>query len=322
MRRLSLALGMLCLAGAVHAAPGFVFSPYKHLAQGRGDGHVIHTADGAPYATAGGQGALTWAFANGECGSEKWGDQSADDVARANVAAFDAARIGYIVSTGGQGGLFTCGSDEGMGRFLTRYASAHFIGVDFDIEENQTAAQVEELVRHVKAAQAKWPTLRWSFTVATFAASDGSRRGLNATGEVVVAAIRKAGLQDAVLNLMVMDYGAADVKACVVKEGRCDMGASALQAVRNVHEKYGWPYAQIEVTPMPGMNDVAANDFTLADAAVVADAVRAMGLAGLHYWSLDRDRPCAAPQAAASPLCSGVEAPPGAYRQEFARAAR
>jgi hypothetical protein len=310
-----LALAIAALgAGAAHAAPRFVFSPYKHLAQGRARGDVIRASDGTPYAQAG-RPALTGAFATGACGSETGGDEAADAVAAANVAAFDAARVGYIVSTGGQGGVFTCASDAGMDRFLTRYASPHLIGVDFDIEGSQTPDQIAELVQRARTAQRKWPTVRFSFTVATHAAMDGSLRSLNATGEAVLAAARRVGLEDFVLNLMVMDYGAPAPNVCVVQAGRCAMGASALQAARNVHAKYGVPYAQLELTAMIGVNDTAGNDFGTDDAAMVAAGVRELGLAGLHYWSLDRDQPCVTPPAGASARCSSLPVPAGQFGQ-------
>lgn len=154
--------------------------------------------------------------------------------------------------------------------------------------------------------------MRFSFTIATHAASDGSRQSLNKTGESVLAAIRKHGLKDYVLNLMVMDFGPASSKVCVVREGRCDMAASAMQAARNVHEKYQMPLSQIELTAMIGMNDVVENVFTLDDARSVAAAVKAQGLAGLHFWSLDRDKPCATAMTAADGNCSGLQGVPAA----------
>jgi hypothetical protein len=289
-----------------------IVSAYKFLPVNAAPDNVIGARDATPY-LAGKPAALTWAFATGECGSEAWGDEAADAVAAANVAAFDAARVGYIVSTGGQGGVFSCASDAGMDRFLTRYASPRLIGVDFDIEGSQTAAQIADLVQRARNAQRKWPTVRFSFTVATHAAADGSLRSLNATGEAVLAAARQTGLEDYVLNLMAMDYGPPAPDVCVVQGGHCDMGASALQAARNVHAKYGVPFAQLELTVMIGANDSAANDFTPADAALVAAGARALGLAGLHYWSLDRDRPCPVPAPGASALCSSLAVPAGEY---------
>jgi len=73
---------------------------------------------------------------------------------------------------------------------------------------------------------------------------------------------------------MVMNYGPAEARWCVLKTGAgrtdgpggasCDMGASALQAACNV----------------------AANLFTPADAQTLLSGARALGLAGVHWWSL------------------------------------
>jgi chitinase len=40
---------------------------------------------------------------------------------------------------------------------------------------------------------------------------------------------------------------------------------------------------------MNGANDVAANVFSLSDAATVGSWAHSNGLAGVHYWSMDRD---------------------------------
>src|SRR5689334_4861493 len=61
---------------------------------------------------------LSWGFANGECGAETLGGLDAAGVAAANVEAFNRAGIGYIISTGGEAGVFTCGSEAGMEAFI------------------------------------------------------------------------------------------------------------------------------------------------------------------------------------------------------------
>lgn len=306
----------LACALALHAsaAPRFVYSPYQYVA---GTPALL---DGARYA---GPGAISWAFATGECGAEQWGAFGGQQVADANVAAFDAAGIGYIVSTGGQGGIFTCATDEGMERFIARYQSKHLLGIDFDIEAGQTAAQVESLILRIKAAQQNHPQLRYSFTVATHAASDGSRKSLNAEGEAILAALRRHGVRAFTFNLMVMDYGAGARAVCVLKRGAvCDMGESALQAARNVSQKYGLPLAQLELTAMIGVNDVVSNIFTLDDARLLAAKARGMKLAGLHFWSLGRDRPCTQAVSGASDSCSGLAYAPLSYQRAFGRAPR
>ncbi len=313
------AMALVCSGAMAQGAQRFIYSPYKHLAMWQDASRAITLADGR-YIDGGkrriGPGALTWAFATGECGDEKWGKVAGQDIADANVGDFDRAGVDYLVSTGGQGGVFTCATDEGMERFIKRYESARLIGLDFDIEAGQTAEQVESLVKRIRAAQAKRPHLRYSFTVATHAGSDGKLQSLNKQGESILDAIRRNGLEGYTINLMVMDYGPGERKTCVLNRARhCDMGKSALQAARNVHAKYKIPYAQIELTAMIGVNDVVSNVFTLSDARLLAREARSMGLAGLHYWSLDRDTPCVKPTRGASPTCSTLPIPKGAYNK-------
>jgi chitinase len=258
-----------------------------------------------------------WAFATGECGRERWGDFDTETFARLNVAAHEAMGRDYIVSTGGAVGAFTCDDDAAMLRFVERYAGPRLRGIDFDIEGAQTVAQVGALVRRAKRVHERWPGLRLSFTLATHAAADGSRRSLNATGEAVLAALRAERLDDAVINLMVMNYGAPDKRRCVPRGGRCDMARSARQALANVHLKYGLPYRRLAVTMMLGENDVDANATSAADAASIArDAVR-LGLAGVHWWSEDRDQPCERGQPRVSPQCHAL---PGLAAGAFQRA--
>jgi len=301
MRKVLLA-AFAAFSTAAVAAPAVVHSPYKYL---------------SPWDPA--QGVQTWAFARGECGEERWGELDGAAVAADSVPRFARAGVGYIVSTGGQGNVFTCATDEGMKAFVSRYASPQLIGFDFDIEHGQTAEQIDSLVARIANVQKAQPQWRFSFTIATHAASDGSARSLNETGEQVLASLRKHEVQDFVLNLMVMDFGPASRKVCVVRRGRCDMGASAVQAAHNVHRKYKVPYAQIELTPMIGVNDVVENVYTLEDARATASAVRKLGMAGIHYWSLDRDKACSMPAKGAEADCSSmVNVPAGAYRRILA----
>jgi chitinase len=316
--RLAALLMPLCVAACASrglAPPMFVYGPYKDvkIAVDRSN-HVISTMSSAravPVVQLLKRGTtLSWAFAVGECGAETLGGLDAQKVADANVPAFERAGVDYIIATGGEGGLFTCGSDAGMEAFIARYASPRLVGIDFDIEAKQTPEIVDALVQRVVVAQRRHPNLRFSFTLPTLAASDGSRASLNAQGRSVLQAIRRHGLAQYTINLMAMDYGPPSAGNCVVTERACDMGRSALQAVENLHALHGVAHGQIELTAMVGVNDVAANDFTVADADVIARYARRQGLAGLHFWALDRDTPCAGPASGARPDCSGLQQVP------------
>jgi hypothetical protein len=294
---------LLSAAGCANvssARPAIVRNAYKDVSIGIDAGSPLIAALPASLRS------VSWGFATGECGDERWGGFDTEAFARLNVEAYRRSGTGYIVSTGGEAGVFTCSSDQGMARMLARYDSPQLIGFDFDIEGKQTPEQIAALMHRIRWLQGQRPALRISFTLATFASSDGSGRSLNALGERTLRALREAGIEGAVINLMVMNYGPAGAANCVVKDARCDMGASALQAARNLHQSHGVPLSQIALTAMLGVNDVVSNVFTPADAQALARGARQLGLAGLHFWSLDRDKPCPGGAAMVSPNCHGL----------------
>lgn len=303
-----------------------LFSPYKdvtinmnwntNVMQTKVTGAASPVVGPGSVAAATGLSAVTLAFATGPCGSENWGGVPGAAFAAANIPALNAAGTDYVVSTGGAAGAFTCSTAAGLKSFIDRYAGAHLVGIDFDIESGQSPAQIQALVSAVAAVQSSYPQLRFSFTLATLAASDGSNASLNSMGDTVVKAIKAAALSNYTINLMVMDYGPASTAVCVVKAGSCDMGQSAIQAARNLQQGYGIGMSHIELTPMIGLNDVVSETFTLADVDTVTSWAVANGIAGVHIWSLDRDTPCALSNA--SPVCSSVTNVPAlGYTQRF-----
>lgn len=311
------------------APESLVFSPYKDTSINMNwNTNVISTnVGGAPSTlaadlSASGGKAITLAFATGECGSENWGGVGGAQMAAANVALLTQAGIRYILSTGGAAGSFTCGSDAGMAAFLDRWASPNLIGVDFDIEAGQSPQVIGDLIARISSAHASHPSLRFSLTLATLANNDGASTAaslgasapdsFNVYGDEVMASLKSVlGVSGAsswpsylTIDLMTMDYGSPSPGVCVVSGGACQMGQSALQAAYNLHDKWGVPYANLELTPMIGGNDVAGEQFTLADADAIAAFAIAHSLAGVHYWSYDRDTDC--PAGSASPTCNSL----------------
>jgi chitinase len=260
--------------------------------------------------------AITLAFATGSCGSETWGGVSGADWAAENVPQLQAANLDYVVSTGGEAGTFTCDSTAGMESFIARYASPDLVGIDFDIEGGQTESDIQDLVAAAAGAQAEYPNIQFSFTLATLGASDGSYGGVNSLGNEVVEAVLGSGLKNYVINLMTMDYGSASSSVCVVVSGSCEMAQSAIQAVENLEHTYGIPASKIAVTPMIGLNDNTSETFTTADVNTLTSYVVSNGLAGLHFWSLDRDTPCSDDYA--SPTCDSLSSTtPLEYTNDF-----
>jgi hypothetical protein len=237
--------------------------------------------------------------------------------------ALNQAGVKYIISTGGAAGSFTCGSDSGMTTFINRWASSGLIGVDFDIEAGQSQAVIGALVQRIQAAHGSYPTLRFSLTLATLANNNGASSAqdlgsgapdsFNVYGDESLQAIQSTlGFNGSAsswpsyvtINLMTMDYGSPSDGVCVVSGGACQMGQSALQAAYNLHDHWGVPWANIELTPMIGGNDAAGETFSLADADTVAQFALSKGLAGVHYWSYDRDVDC--PPGSASATCNSL----------------
>ncbi|MCU1281263.1 MAG: Chitinase, partial [bacterium] len=316
--------------GGTGGASGLVFSAYKDTSINMNwNTNVITTnVTGSPTPlandlTAVGSKTITLAFATGECGSENWGGVPGAAMASANVALLNQAGVKYILSTGGAAGSFSCGSDAGMSTFINRWASAGLIGVDFDIEAGQSQSVINDLIQRIKTAHASYPNLRFSLTLATLANNNGASTAqslgggvadsFNVYGDQVMAAVKSTlGFNGSAsswpsyvtVNLMTMDYGSPSAGVCVVAGGACQMGQSALQAGYNLHDRWGVPWASIELTPMIGGNDVAGELFTLADADAVASFAISHGLAGVHYWSYDRDVDC--PQGSASATCNSL----------------
>jgi chitinase len=250
--------------------------------------------------------ALTLAFATGACGSETWGGVSGSAFATENIPQLQSAGLNYVVSTGGAAGTFSCASTAGMESFIARYASPHLVGIDFDIEGGQSQSDIQNLVAAAAGAQSQYPNLQFSFTLATLAASDGSYGGVNSLGNEVVQAVLGSSLKNYVINLMTMDFGSASSSVCVVTSGSCEMAQSAIQAVKNLEHTYGIPASKIAVTPMIGLNDNTSETFTSADVDTLTSYAAGNGLAGLHFWSLDRDTPCPTTTTYASPTCNSV----------------
>lgn len=260
-----------------------------------------------------------WSFANGTCGSETWvGITPAAEAS--NAQAFVSAGKNYIIGTGGAAGAFDCPSGTGFINFINTYNSASMVGVDFDIEFDQSQQVIDNLINATIAAEAKFPNMQFSFTIPTFGGTANPITGLGETGTLVVNEIQRLGLGgNYVIALMAMDYHSPTASNCVVVSGQCDMGQSAVNAAQALHVQTGIPYSHIGLVVDLGQNDTSGEVFTLADVDTVAAFARANGLATVRFWSFDRDTPgnpaCATGTDADN--CNGTGAPPLSYTNQF-----
>ena len=249
-----------------------------------GSGSVVSTYVPKLPATA------TLAFATGACGSENWGGVPGASFASENVPQLQAAGLNYVVSTGGEAGTFTCASTAGMDWFIARYSSPHLVGIDFDIEGGQSESDIQNLVAAAAGAQAQYPNIQFSFTLATLGASDGSYGGVNSLGNEVVEAVLGSSLKNYVINLMTMDFGSASSSVCVVVNGSCEMAQSVDPGGQEPRAHHAIPADKIAVTPMIGLNDNTSETFTTADVDTLTSYATSNGLAGLCNFLGDRPR--------------------------------
>lgn len=160
--------------------------------------------------------------------------------------------------------------------------------------------------------------------------------GLSPTAQALLRDARGSGVEVDVVNAMTMDMSvgaATDTGTDVDKGGRAADLAGATSAAAEGTERFVrslWPeraaggaaWGLVAVTLMIGRNDLPSEVLHLQDARSVAAFARRRGLAWLAFWSLNRDRPCAAGEApdsggAASPACSGVQQRPGDFLAAF-----
>lgn len=245
------------------------FSPYKDITQNMN----WNTFQMEPIKVLDSLANITLAFATGKCGSETWGGVKPENINYPHP---------FILSTGGANGEFNCYTDVGFATFLGAYPN--MTGIDFDLELTQSSQDIDQLLLRVLP----YPDLRKSYTLATLGGN--SANNLNSLGQMVVSKLQASNVTNWYINLMTMDYGSANPTVCTVVNGVCDMYTSAVAAVESLHSFYNIPYSQIEVTPMIGTNDVAAEVFTEQNARDLAMYATRVGLAAIHFWSVDRDK--------------------------------
>lgn len=223
-----------------------------------------------------------------------------------------AAGVAVRVSFGGAAGhelAETCGSvtrlEMAYASVLDRYGA---VTADFGLEGQaltdraamaRRAAAIAELQRGIGRPLAVSLTL------------PVTPEGLPAAALAAVRTMVRAGTRPAVVNLLAMDYGAAQF--------RRRMGAAAilaLHATRRQLSALGTELSEwrsLGVTVMVGVNDVSGEIFTRSDAEAVARFAHRHALGLTSMWSLARDNPCEGNFLVVQATCSGVSAPRYAF---------
>ncbi|MFD8636121.1 cellulose binding domain-containing protein [Streptomyces sp. NPDC059533] len=262
---------------------------------------------------------LAFITAGGGC-APLWGgvtDLASDKVA-SQIGALRAKGGDVRVSFGGAAGrelALNCGTVDELaaayGKVVDQY---RLTKVDFDIE----GAALPDTAANARRAQAiarlqkAHPGLDVAFTLPVMP------EGLTQPGVALLADAKKNGVRVDSVNIMAMDYGPAYAG---------DMGQYAIQAatatqaqlkgVLGLSDAAAWK--ALAVTPMIGVNDVASEVFTVADATQLVDFAASKGVGRLAMWSGTRDKQCASgavPYADAT--CSSILQQPLAFTKAFA----
>ncbi len=218
------------------------------------------------------------------------------------VQAIQAAGGHVTISFGGAAGQEAALTATSAASLQAEYQSVidryHVSSLDFDIEGAAVADQHSITLRDQALAglKAANPDLTVSFTLPVLPT------GLTASGLNLLASAKHDGVEIDVVNIMAMDYGTA-----VDNGGR--MGLNAISAAIATEQQLSalGLSAKIGITPMIGVNDVASEVFTLADAQALLDYARTdSNVVRLSMWSVARDNGNSAGAHYASPDSSGI----------------
>ncbi|MGW2836286.1 chitinase [Streptomyces sp. NPDC001493] len=256
---------------------------------------------------------LAFVVADGGCTPSWGGSAAADDAAvAARVAALTASGADVRVSFGGAAGTelaLACDSAQDLADAYAEVLDA--VGADkadFDIEGTALTDRAS-VVRRDRAIRLLQKSRNLDVTYTLPVMPDG----LEASGLALLDDAVTEGVALSAVDIMAMNYSTSH-------DG--DMGEYAEQAARAAHTQLakaldlgsGQAWNALHLTVMAGVNDVAGETFTLADAASLRTFAERHGVGALSLWATFRDRACAGGgTTAADDSCSGVAQEDGAF---------
>ncbi|MER7585570.1 cellulose binding domain-containing protein [Kitasatospora sp. NPDC097691] len=243
---------------------------------------------------------LAFVVSGGGC-VPKWGgvsDLSADAVA-AQIGALRAIGGDVRISFGGANGselALACSSTADLTAAYQKVVDAYgATRLDFDVEGGAIAnaaantRRAQAVAQLQKNAAAKGKTLDVSFTLPALPS------GLTQEGVNLVADAKANGVAIGAVNIMAMDFGDGVAPNPQGQMGKYAIAAATatqaqVKSVLGLDDAAAW--RKVAVTPMIGVNDVASEVFTVADAKQLADFAKTKHLAWLAMWSGTRDKAC------------------------------
>ena len=187
--------------------------------------------------------------------------------------------------------------------------------IDLDIEGENLADPVSGLRRAVAVAAVQKDLRAADGDLAVWLTLPVSPNGLTTDGQRAVTQMLDAGVDLAGVNAMTMDYGVdlagdsmADASISALRATQKQVSALYRQSGVSLTDATAW--GKVAATPMIGQNDVAAEVFSLDDAAELNQFAQEQGMSRLSMWSLNRDRSCGSNYAHPTQVsndCSGVD---------------
>ena len=263
---------------------------------------------------------LAFVISSGDDCVPRWnGVQDIDDASVASrVEQLRESGATVRVSFGGASGTelaAACGSASALAAaYGTALDAAGSTQADFDVEGDALTDADSVALRSEAIAllQEQRDDLEVSFTLPVMPT------GLDTDGLALLASANDHGVRVSAVNLMTMNYG---------ESYTADMGDYALASAKAAHTQLGKVFGTSDadawrgmaLTSMLGVNDVAGETFTLADAAEVRAFAEEKDIAWVSMWAAFRDVQCAEDASATDALttCSGVAQEDGAFGTAF-----
>jgi len=175
----------------------------------------------------------------------------------------------------------------------------HPVGLDFDLEgkflNNKKA--LNKIINTLELLQNKNKFLKITFTLPIMP---------EGFSNVEKNFIKKATLKkiNFNINILAMNYNNILNNNMFINTKKATL--NAFKFLKSIYSKKQESeiWSLIEITPMIGVNDIKTEIFTLDDAKKLNNFSINKKIGGIHYWSLERDKPCK--KGKFSKNCSGI----------------
>ncbi|WP_371647182.1 glycoside hydrolase family 18 protein [Streptomyces mirabilis] len=261
---------------------------------------------------------LAFVTDGGGC-TPKWGgvtDLASDGVA-SQIGALRAKGGDVRVSFGGASGselATTCSSADALAAAYGKAVDAYNLTkVDFDVEGGalpNTTANANR-AKAIAKLQQQHPNLDVSFTLPVMP------EGLTQDGVNLLSNAKSNGVKISAVNIMAMDYGPSyNGDMGTYAEQAATATQAQVKSVLGLSDSAAWK--SVAITPMIGVNDVAAETFKVDDATQLVAFAKSKGLGWLSMWSATRDKQCpGGAKNSADATCSSIVQDAGAFSKAF-----